>query len=114
MSLMFCREAEGRNGLTPSEISERQGTSRNTISALIRDLEADGLIERHLDKRDRRKFNIRLTEAGYTRVRDHASKHLWIISACFNQLSPKEQETLSHLLNKLGNSLDRELVKQTD
>ncbi|NIS39166.1 MarR family transcriptional regulator, partial [Candidatus Saccharibacteria bacterium] len=64
LGLFFSAEIEGREGLNPSEISERQGTSRNTISSLIRDLEDEGLIERLLDQDDRRKFIIRLTPSG--------------------------------------------------
>ncbi|MCP4427589.1 MAG: winged helix-turn-helix transcriptional regulator [Chloroflexi bacterium] len=102
MSLMFSQEIEGREELNPSEISQRQGTSRNTISALIRDLENDGLIERHLDKNDRRKFNIRLTEAGQNLVRDHLRHHFRIVGNCFNTLSDGEKNTLSHLLNQIN------------
>ena len=102
MSLFFCERMEGRDELNPSEISERQGTSRNTISALIRNLEDEGLIERHLDKEDRRKFNIRLTEAGRSLVSEHASRHMSIIAGCFSTLTGDEQEALSQILNKLG------------
>lgn len=102
LGLLYAEEIEERAELNPSEISERQGTSRNTISSLIRDLEADGLIERHLDQKDRRKFNICLTTKGRDLVRQHASQHMQTISACFNTLTPTEQETLSQLLTKVG------------
>lgn len=102
MSLFFCEQIEGRSELNPSEISERQGTSRNTISALIRNLEDQGLIERHLDKEDRRKFNIRLTEAGRSLVSEHASRHMRIIAGCFRSLTGDEQDRLSQLLAKLS------------
>jgi DNA-binding MarR family transcriptional regulator len=96
---------EGRDELNPSEISERQGTSRNTVSALIRNLEDEGLVERDLDKEDRRKFNIRLTEAGRALVSEHASKHMRIIAGCFSTLNGDEQEALSQILNKLGENI---------
>lgn len=101
MGLMFSAELEGRDELNPSEISRRQGTSRNTISALIRDLEADGMIERHLDAQDRRKFNIRLSEAGREQVYAHARHHFRMIGTCFNTLTADEQDTLSQLLTKI-------------
>jgi DNA-binding MarR family transcriptional regulator len=104
MGLLFSEQAEGRPELNPSEISERQGTSRNTISALIRDLEDEGLIVRTLDLDDRRRFNIRLTENGRSLVRDHASRHLQMISQCFSSLTPEEQRQLSDLLAKIGES----------
>jgi DNA-binding MarR family transcriptional regulator len=105
MSLFFCERMEGRDELNPSEISERQGTSRNTVSALIRNLEDEGLVERDLDKEDRRKFNIRLTEAGRALVSEHASKHMRIIAGCFSTLNGDEQEALSQILNKLGENI---------
>lgn len=108
MGLLFAEQEEGREMLNPSEISQRQGTSRNTISALIRDLETDGLIERHLDKVDRRKFNIALTKAGRTHVLANASNHLHRIHRCFNELTPMEQTTLSQLLQKLDVSLSQQ------
>ncbi len=101
MGLMFSAELEGRDELNPSEISQHQGTSRNTVSALIRDLEEDGLIERHLDVKDRRKFNIRLTEAGRSLVYNHARHHFRIIGDCFNVLTAEEQEMLRQLLTKI-------------
>ncbi len=58
MALFVAAEIEGRDELNPSEISQRQGTSRNTISTLIRSLEEDGCIERRLDQADRRRVNI--------------------------------------------------------
>lgn len=107
MSLFFCEQVSGRGQLNPSEISERQGTSRNTVSALIRNLEEAGLVERHLDKEDRRKFNIRLTEAGRALVRENASRHMHIIGNCFGVLEAEEQKQLSQLLAKLGASIHK-------
>ncbi len=105
MNLMFCAEVEDRDRLNPSEISRRQGTSRNTISALIRDLEDDGLIERHLDRDDRRKFNIQLTEDGRARVHDHMRQHFQAVATCFNALTDEEQDTLSYLVHKVNESV---------
>lgn len=110
MGLLFSEQAEGRPELNPSEISERQGTSRNTISALIRDLEEEGLIARTLDPVDRRRFNIRLTENGRSLVRDHASRHLHIITQCFSSLTAAEQGQLSDLLAKIGESAEQLVV----
>ncbi len=105
MGLYFCERLEGRCDMNPSEISEQQGTSRNTISALIRDLEEDGLLQRSLDKTDRRKFNIGLTDEGRRLVHDHVSNHFRTIAGCFGVLDPDEQETFSQLLTKLSSSV---------
>ncbi len=101
MHLLFAEEIDGRSNLNPSEISDKQGISRNTVSSLIRELENEGLIERHLDEKDRRRFNIRLTENGRLRVHNHASQHFQIIADSFSSLTIDEQETLAQLLSKI-------------
>ncbi len=100
MQLYFAQVVHGRDALNPSEISDRQGTSRNTVSALIRTLEESGYVVRHLDQDDRRKFNIRITAEGEAIVRDNALRHLKTIEDCFGVLNSAEQETLLTLLTR--------------
>lgn len=102
MHLLFNEWLGNAEGLNPSEISTHQGTSRNTISALIRSLEDAGLIARELDQDDRRRFYIRLTEAGRQKAREHANRHMQLVSDIFAVLSPDEMNTLSSLLQKLN------------
>jgi len=71
------------------------------MSSLIRNLEDGGLVERHLDPLDRRRFNISLTESGRTLVTDYAGQHLATIGSCFSGLTADEQETLYRLLRKV-------------
>ncbi len=101
MHLFFAERVGERDELNPSEISERHGTSRNTVSSLIRSLEEQELVERSLDKQDRRKFNIRLTSDGRTLVETHIRQHFQIIGQCFTAFSADEKESLSRLLGKL-------------
>ncbi len=105
MSLYMSEKIDGRSELNPSEISKWRGTSRNTISSLIRGLEDDGLVERHLDKQDRRKFNISLTEDGRTIISKYANLQFRTVGTSFNKLTQEERDTLSSLLNKLNQNL---------
>jgi DNA-binding MarR family transcriptional regulator len=114
MALFIAEDLEAHDGLNPSKISERQGTSRNTISALIRQLEDEGLVERTLDRQDRRKFNIRLSNAGRGLVHDHMRRHLRIIDSCFGTLDGEEQELLSQLLAKIRTSTEACYSRQTE
>jgi DNA-binding MarR family transcriptional regulator len=102
MILLYCEHSGETGGLNPSEISHQQGTSRNTISALIRGLEDDDLVERQLDAHDRRKFKIMLTEAGRELVMGHGTFHMRAAGEIFSALSAEEMETLSDLLKKLN------------
>lgn len=100
---LFIAEQMGNHGeLNPSEISERQGVSRNTMSSFIRNLEDEGLVERRLDPNDRRRFNISLTENGRSLVSQYMHDHLDTVGHCFSALASDEQDTLLHLLQKLG------------
>lgn len=102
MHLLFAEQMGSRGDLNPSEISDRQGVSRNTTSSLIRNLEDEGLVERRLDPDDRRRFNISLTENGRSLVTNYARQHLATIGSCFTVLTAEEQATLSQLLRKVG------------
>lgn len=100
--LLFEEWIGNDNGLNPSTISDHQGKGRNTISALIRGLEEEGMVERRLDEADRRRFNIALTEAGRQRVRQHANLHMRFVGELFAAFTAEEMETLSALLTKLN------------
>jgi DNA-binding MarR family transcriptional regulator len=104
-SLHAAEHIEGRTELNPSEISEKRGTSRNTISSLINSLEKRELIERHLDEKDKRRFNISLTPAGRDLVKQNTKTHMKTVADCFTILTPDEQTQLSQLLNKLGHHI---------
>lgn len=100
---LFVTERGGQtDGLNPSEISQYSGTSRNTISALIRTLEDEGYVERRLDDQDRRKFNISLTDEGRQLVLGNVGRHLLIVNEIFRALSPEEMEQMSAQLHKLN------------
>ncbi len=106
MSLYMSEQIDGRTELNPSEISKWRGTTRNTISSLIRGLEKEGFVERHLDQQDRRKFNICLTATGRRKVSKHAQQQFSTVGSCFNKLSTAEQNTLDNLLIKLNDNLN--------
>ncbi len=106
MNLLKSEELDGRLELNPSEISDRQGISRNTVSTLIRDLEEEGLIERRLDPHDRRRFNIRLTADGRNLVRQHSAAHFRTVTSCFEALTPQERGELNDLLTTVGESIN--------
>lgn len=105
LNLFFARQVAECPELNPSEISANLGVSRNTISSLIRSLEDDQLIKRQLDKKDRRKFNISLTETGTELVTQYAGRHMRMIANCFSALNSEEQAQLTHILNKLRENI---------
>lgn len=88
-------------GLQPSELSEFLNVSRNTVSALLKGLEEQDLVERHLHPTDHRQFLIRITPTGEQLVKAQAPKFAAFVTDLTSILSQEERHTLSLLLDKL-------------
>jgi DNA-binding MarR family transcriptional regulator len=105
---LWAEEAHGhQEGTPPTHLSRAQNVSKNTISALLRGLEEQGLIERTLCTEDRRSFRIRLTPAGRQLVQATAPQHLAYLNHLAAGLSGDERTQLIGLLQKLYGSLAR-------
>jgi DNA-binding MarR family transcriptional regulator len=102
------------DGCSPTHLSRCQSVSKNTISALVRGLEEQGLIERALDPEDRRGFRIRLSDAGRRLVADTAPLHLRYLNELVAGLAPDEQAQLAALLQKLYRALASHARKPND
>ncbi len=105
MNLLRQEHCSLDGGLLPSELSNLQGLSPNTVSALINSLEGAGLIRRELHPTDRRKFVIHLTPDGRQTLESQLSAHLKHLSDFFEGLSPEERLALHDLLSRLTSSL---------
>ncbi|HMN59220.1 MAG TPA: MarR family transcriptional regulator [Anaerolinea sp.] len=92
-------------GITPTSLSHSQRVSKNTISALLRGLEEQGLIRRELDSADRRIFRIQLTPAGRELVKSTAPAHLIYLNQMASALTLEERNQLNNLLDKLHRAL---------
>lgn len=104
---LFMEEQAGQApcGLTPTDLSHSQRVSKNTISALLRGLESQGLIQRTLDPDDLRAFRIQLTPAGRDYLRTNAPRRLDALNRMLSELDPNEYDQLTGLLNKLQHFL---------
>jgi DNA-binding MarR family transcriptional regulator len=92
-------------GMQPSELSEAQGVSRNTVSSLIASLEKDGLIHRELHGTDHRRFVIRLTAEGRKMLRTKMASQFEFVTECFHGFTPAERQTFLGFLVRLNRSL---------
>ncbi len=53
---------------TPSELAEKSGVKRPTMTGLIDGLEKEGLVTRLMDQVDRRKYFVKLTPKGQAKL----------------------------------------------
>lgn len=104
--LLFIHEHTGRpEQITPTMLSHVQRVSKNTISALLRGLEEQGLIQRALDPADLRTFHIQLTDAGREIILRTGPHRLEGLNQLVDGLSPEECQQLIGLLEKFLRSL---------
>ncbi|WP_261841895.1 MarR family winged helix-turn-helix transcriptional regulator [Aliamphritea ceti] len=97
----------GTEGLRISQISEQMTDPRADVTRLMDRLVRDGLVDRKPDASDRRVVRSFLTDEGSKILESIDVPLLKIHRSQFDQLSEKELQQLSYLLQKArGESLD--------
>jgi DNA-binding MarR family transcriptional regulator len=102
---LWIMERLGAPCVRPTQLSKSQQVSKNTISAHLRALEEQGLIERELDRKDRRQFRIRLSDRGRALVQAATPGHVRYLNGLTADLTPAEIDQLLELLHRLHRSL---------
>ena len=102
--LLFCIR-KGAKPDTPdmkvSEISKRLHVTSPTITQLLKGLEANGLIERHIDPTDRRAVGITLTEKGEMVTQQAADAFSASIDGLIEYLGEEQSNQLAELLSRV-------------
>lgn len=109
MRLHIEEHLGNQEGVSPSELSQHQHISKNTISSLLASLEDQKLIERTLSSEDKRSFKIRLTQTGRQLVQSTLPEHNVLLEQLFAALNTEEQKTLLKILTKLRGALVQQL-----
>ena len=83
-----------------SEISKLMHVTSPTITQMLKGLEANGLVERHIDPKDRRAVRIALTERGEAAA--HRAEEIFrdCFSGLVEHLGEEESNQLAELLLK--------------
>ncbi|MGH7820504.1 MAG: MarR family winged helix-turn-helix transcriptional regulator [Candidatus Binatia bacterium] len=90
-----------RSPISPSDLAEKTGVTRATITGLLDGLERDGLVRREPSAEDRRKLIVRLTTRAERLLRDFLPGHFRRISALMSGLTRAEKRSLVDLLAKV-------------
>ncbi|GAA2153160.1 MarR family winged helix-turn-helix transcriptional regulator [Actinomadura napierensis] len=99
--LTALRRAGSPYQLSPGQLLRATLVTSGTMTNRIDRLAAAGLVERHPDPQDKRGVQVRLTEAGLTRVDTAFADLLAREEAILEALSPEQHETLAVLLRTL-------------
>src|SRR5512145_2036718 len=90
-----------RGGLRMNELSRLLMVTGGNVTAIVDQLEKEGLVERLDEPADRRAFRIHLTRAGERSFAEMARAHEeWIVELCAG-MTRREQDELLRLLAKV-------------
>lgn len=103
-SVLMALEVE-RPSLAPSEIADRLGVTRATVTGLIDGLVRDGLVAHAADGPDRRRKAISLTARGELLIDEVVPVIFRRMADMMAPLTPDERQTAVRLLGKVENGL---------
>jgi DNA-binding MarR family transcriptional regulator len=93
------------DGLTPSDLADKLGVTRATMTGLLDGLEREGFIARVPNPSDRRSHVVRVTPAGLEKMRAIIPAHMQRLSSVLAPLADRDRKQLSHLVDLLGEGL---------
>lgn len=89
------------NGISPSNLAEKAGVTRATISAMLQRMNRDGLSYSYSDASDGRGKVVALTEQGRAFMDEILPDHFLRTARLMDNLSEEEQNQLVFLLGKI-------------
>jgi DNA-binding MarR family transcriptional regulator len=92
-------------GVTPMALSRASGRDKSTLTPVLRDLFANGLVEQRPVPNDRRSYTLTLTEEGerrLARLTEHAEAH----DRQLDLIVGDRKEELLALLRRIAGALD--------
>lgn len=95
-----------KEGLSPSQIADRVGVTRPTVTGLIDGLVRQAYVERVFDPDDRRRITIHLTQAGRKFLDELLPVQFQRMAAICSDLDAREQESLRALLGEIESATD--------
>ena len=99
-------------GLKMNELSRLLMVTGGNVTAIVDQLEKEGLVERLQEPADRRAWLIRLTSTGERGFAEMARAHEGWVVELFGGMSRREQDDLLRLLAKVKqHAVEKELLK---
>ena len=96
----------GESPLSQKELAEIMGISPAAVTATLKKLEREGYISRSMTDEDNRRNEIRITEAGLSKVIESRTAFEATDRAMFEGFTPEEMETFISFMERLDRNLD--------
>ena len=91
---------------SPTDLAEKAGVTKATMTGFIDSLEREGLVVRLPDPVDRRKFLIRLTPAGQQKLDETVPDYNGKVAALMSCLAESDRKIMVESLRRLAANLD--------
>ncbi len=101
LTLMVMNRTPDKS-FNPSELAEKLGVTRPTITGLLDKLAKENLVERLHNEEDRRKISVILTDKGRKRLENMLPDYYFRIAGLMKGLSEAERAMMVELLDKIG------------
>ena len=92
-------------GLPMGELSKRMMVTSGNITGIADQLVKENIVERVVDKQDRRSFKLKLTPRGLDSFKKMALKHEQWVDELLQGLATQEKQALIELLSKVKASV---------
>ena len=97
--LLYAQTEDGT--MSQSDLGRLLTVHRSNVTGLVDRLEAQGLVRRQDDPKDRRVYRVALTDTGRETARRAEELYLGRVHEIMNVLEPREWTTLSVALGKI-------------
>ena len=99
---------EQRGEVLPKDISDAMGVSTARVAAALNDLEDKGLITREIDKEDRRRIIVRVTDKGRQLSAELMGEFLLKMETILKCLGEDDAKEFVRIMGRIGRILNKE------
>ena len=114
LSMLHEHLKEHPEGMHVRELADKARVSPPRVSRMLRDMEEKGLIERRIDRNDRRNTYTVLTEQGEEAWQRTAERLSAFLDQVLDRMGPDNVRTMIDLWNQFSDLLEDERAKETE
>ena len=114
LSMLREHLREHPEGMHVRELADKARVSPPRVSRMLRDMEEKGLIERRIDRNDRRNTYTVLTEQGEEAWQRTAERLSAFLDRVLDRMGPDNVRTMIDLWNQFSDLLEDERAKETE
>ncbi len=104
--VMAMLDFAGGDGLSMGDLSRKLMVSNGNVTGIVNRLEAEGLISRKADERDRRTQWVKLTDEGKRIFKSQAKEHESWLETLMKDVSKSDMDQLTILLDTVRTSVE--------